>query len=107
LNALVRALAVELAPDRIRANAVAPGGIRIGGPSESRMTQFVGGRSPEQYADYFPSDVFSTKTRVHSHNQDGIDDVAKAHLFLCSRFGDFVNGETLVVDGGFSIWNGT
>jgi NAD(P)-dependent dehydrogenase (short-subunit alcohol dehydrogenase family) len=39
--------------------------------------------------------------------RDGTAEAARAHLFLCSDLAAYVSGETLVVDGGFSIWNGT
>ena len=32
---------------------------------------------------------------------------ARVHLFLCSALSAYVTGETIMVDGGFSIWNGT
>jgi enoyl-[acyl-carrier-protein] reductase (NADH) len=38
---------------------------------------------------------------------DGTSSAAKTHLFLCSDLGNYISGETIVADGGFSRWNGT
>ncbi len=88
LEALVRYLAVELAPRGIRVNAVSAGVVETGA------------------LDYFPN-----KERMIS---DGLRrtpagrlveprDVADAVCYLCSPGAEMVRGHTLIVDGGFSL----
>lgn len=99
--ALVRALAIELAPDRIRVNAMAPG----------LMATNIGESSPHQ--DQIPLEDHprgrrqGLKTRVLRPDRDTTREAAYVHLFLCSYLAGYVNGETIVVDGGFGIWDGT
>ncbi|CAM9122154.1 unnamed protein product, partial [Bubo scandiacus] len=82
---LVKALAPELRPRRIRLNAVAPGLIR---------TRFSAALWENE----------ETRERVMASM--GIDrlgtpsDVAEVVTFLCSPGADYVVGETLVVAGG-------
>ncbi len=89
LLALTRNLAVEYAPDRIRANAIIPGQI------ESVRT-----------ASYFNSfrDPAEARRRVLSTFPLGRlgkpEDVAKAALFLASDDSEWITGIWLMVDGG-------
>ena len=86
--ALVRNLAVEGGQHNIRANAIAPGLIR---------TDFAKALwdNPEAQA-RFSSD--------HPMRRIGEpDEIAGAAVFLASRAGSYVNGQTIVVDGGSTI----
>jgi NAD(P)-dependent dehydrogenase (short-subunit alcohol dehydrogenase family) len=99
VNALVRALAVELAPDEIRVNGVAPGGMQTDIHASL-------GRPPSEITVERP-DVRAAKARMLKMGRDRTRDVASIHLFLCSDLSDYMTGETLIADSGFSIWNGT
>jgi enoyl-[acyl-carrier protein] reductase III len=87
LEALVRYLAVELAPRGIRVNAVSAGVVETGAlehfPNKEAMLA-MGERNPVG--------------RLVSP-----EDVAKLVTFLCSADADMIRGQTLVVDGGWSL----
>jgi NAD(P)-dependent dehydrogenase (short-subunit alcohol dehydrogenase family) len=83
--ALSKQMAVELAADGVRVNAVLPGAIR------TSMNEAI-----------FASDDF--RTRVESSIPlrrigDPVD-VARAIYFLCSQAASYITGHALVVDGG-------
>ena len=86
IESLTRALAVELAPKKILVNAVAPGVIET---DMSRSLLDLAG------------DEVRKKVLVGRLGRP--EDVAPAVLFLASRFGDYINGEVLHVDGGFKM----
>jgi len=90
---LTKTMALELGPDRIRVNAVAPG------PSLTEgAVEFVAAGAPEgidveaQWAAY--------EARIPLRRLAHPDDVARATLFLASDLAAYVNGAQLVVDGG-------
>ena len=87
LESLVRYLAVELAPRGIRVNAVSGGVVETGAlehfPNREEMLR-KGGANP-------------------AGRLVEPDDVAAAVTFLCSPGAEMIRGQTLVVDGGFSL----
>jgi enoyl-[acyl-carrier protein] reductase III len=87
LEALVRYLAVELAPRGIRVNAVSAGVVETGAlehfPNKEQMLE-MGARNPVG--------------RLVSP-----EDVAACVTFLCSTEAEMIRGQTLVVDGGWSL----
>ena len=84
LMALVRSAAVELGPDGVRVNAVAPGVVWT-----PRVSAFLG---DEGHA----NNVANTPLRRVALPED----IASALLFLASDLAGYVTGQTLVVDGG-------
>jgi enoyl-[acyl-carrier protein] reductase III len=88
LEALVRYLAVELAPSDIRVNAVSAGLVETGAlayfPDRDRMLDWYAGRTPAG--------------RLVSPA-----DVAEVVCFLASPAAGMIRGQTLIVDGGYSI----
>jgi enoyl-[acyl-carrier protein] reductase III len=88
LEAVVRYLAVELAPRGIRVNAVSAGVVETGA------------------LEYFPNReemIASGLKRTPAGRLVEPRDVADAVCFLCSEAAEMVRGQTLVVDGGFSL----
>jgi enoyl-[acyl-carrier protein] reductase III len=87
LEALIRYLAVELAPSGIRVNGVSGGVVDTGAlehfPNKDEMLRF-GSANPAG--------------RLVSP-----DDMAGAVAFLCSPEAEMVRGQILIVDGGFSL----
>jgi enoyl-[acyl-carrier protein] reductase III len=87
LEALIRYLAVELAPRGIRANGVSGGVVDTGA------------------LEHFPNK--EEMLRFGSDNPAGRlvkpEDIAEAVAFLCSPAAEMIRGQTLVVDGGWSL----
>jgi enoyl-[acyl-carrier protein] reductase III len=87
LESVVRYLGVELAPRGIRVNAVSAGVVET------------------EALDWFPNkdEMLATVDRTPAGRLVEPDDVAAAVSFLCSGDAAMVCGQTLVVDGGFSL----
>jgi enoyl-[acyl-carrier protein] reductase III len=89
IEALVRYLAVELAPKGIVVNAVSPGIV------ETDALRF------------FPIDVRETldqaAARTPARRVTTPEDVARVVAFLCSDDAAMIVGQTIVVDGGWSL----
>jgi enoyl-[acyl-carrier protein] reductase III len=88
LEALVRYLAVELAPQGISVNAVS------------------GGVVETDALDHFPNreQMLSwSKARTPAGRLVEPGDIADAVAFLCSPQAEMIRGQTIVVDGGFSL----
>ena len=92
--ALTRALALELAPDRIRVNAVLPGAV------DTPMLRAGLGRGPLGGAG--ADDLVARLGARHPLGRVGLPvEIAHAILFLCDREkSSFITGQALVVDGG-------
>lgn len=85
VDALTRTLAVEWGPLGIRVNGIAPGAID-GTEGVARLLQ---------------GDLRRRAIEANPLGRLGaIDDIAHAALFLCSDGASYINGATLVVDGG-------
>jgi enoyl-[acyl-carrier protein] reductase III len=88
LESVVRYLAVELAPRGIRVNAVSAGVVET------------------EALDHFPNReqmLKAAERRTPAGRMVEPTDVASAVAFLCSPDADMVRGQTLVVDGGYSL----
>jgi len=88
VRGLTIALATELAPDRIRVNAIAPGLMA----TENAMADL-----PHDLVDDF------VNHRQLVHRLGTMDDIVATTLFLCSNEAGFITGETLRVSGGYPL----
>ncbi len=87
LTALTTHIAAQYGPQGIRCNAVAPG-VTVTPMVEHRLED-PGFRKMQ--------------TEMTPHTRLGrVDDIASTIAFLCSEGGSFINGQTIVVDGGWS-----
>ena len=83
-----RALALELAGERIRINCVAPGLVRT--PMADRLQAAL------------PADQYQAVEAAHPLGLGDPADVAAAVVYLLSKAARWVTGTTLVVDGGYT-----
>ena len=86
INAFTRALAVELAPRKVRVNGVAPGVI------ETEMSADVREQS---------GDVVLSRILLRRYGKP--TEIADAVWFLVSSHASYVTGQVLSIDGGFKM----
>ena len=91
VDLLMRSIAQELAPHRIRVNSIAPGAIRTPINQSAWST-------PAAYADLM--------TLVPYKRIGEPEDIAQAAVWLASDAADYVTGATLFVDGGMTLYPG-
>ncbi len=91
VDALTRTLATEWGPLGVRVNGIAPG-----------PTDETEGTSRLLSAGRRDAVIRQCPLRRLAR----VDDIARAALFLCSGASSFINGVTLVVDGGLWLHNG-
>jgi 3-oxoacyl-[acyl-carrier protein] reductase len=88
LVGLTKSLSIELAPDRIRVNCVAPG--------------FVETEMFEQARTLMADEQVTVLQQAHPLGFGSARDVANAAAFLLADTGRWITGSTLVIDGGYS-----
>jgi len=89
LRRMVKGIAADLAGKDITANCIAPGAISNKLPDLNDEAIDGPPHNPEDVKDFVPA------------GKGGLpSDIANAVLYLCSDLGQYVNGETLLVDGG-------
>jgi enoyl-[acyl-carrier protein] reductase III len=88
LESMVRHLAAEFAPEGLRINAVSAGTVDTDAllhfPNREELLESARERTP-------------AGRLVHPQ------DVANVVIFLCTRYASMIHGQTLIVDGGYSI----
>jgi len=88
---MMKTIAQEYAPHGIRINSIAPGAIQTAINREAWET----------------ADHLNTLLKLIPQRRIGTaDDVAKAAVWLASDDSDYVNGATLFIDGGMTLYPG-
>lgn len=87
---VTRSMAIELAPEQIRVNAINP----VAGETPL-LTRFMGEDTPEKRAQF--------KASVPLGRLSTADDIAGAAVYLCSDDASLVTGVCMEVDGGRCI----
>jgi glucose 1-dehydrogenase len=91
IQMMMKSLAQELAPHRIRVNAIGPGAIRT--PINTSAWD-----TPAAYADLM---------RLIPYKRIGEpQDIAQVAVFLASDMADYISGVTIFVDGGMTCYPG-
>jgi glucose 1-dehydrogenase len=88
---MMKSIAQEVAPYRIRVNSIAPGAIRT--PINTAAWQ-----TPEAYE--------ALMTLVPYKRIGEPEDIGRAAVWLASDHADYVNGISLFVDGGMTLYPG-
>lgn len=92
LEALVRYLGVELAPQAIRVNAVSPGLVLT-----EALEHF------QTFREEGPDLLGEVQARTPAGRLCTPEDVADVVAYLCSDQAAMICGQTLIVDGGYSL----
>lgn len=86
---LMQSLAQELAPEKIRVNSIGPGAIQ----------------TPINRAAWDTPEALSALLKLIPYGRIGVpEDIGKAVVWLASDDSDYVNGQTLFVDGGMTLF---
>lgn len=88
---LMKSMAQELAPARIRVNSISPGAIRTPINTDAWQT-------PEAYSDLM--------TLVPYQRIGEPEDIARAAVFVASDMADYMTGTSLFIDGGMTLYPG-
>ena len=88
---LMKSIAQEVAPFRIRVNSIAPGAIRT--PINTAAWE-----TPEAYE--------RLMTLVPYRRIGEPDDIARTAVWLASDYADYITGVSLIVDGGMTLYPG-
>jgi len=87
INSMIRVLALEFAKNKINVNAIAPGAINTPGASEV---------SNEEVKKQM-------LTSIPWQRMGEPEDIANAVVFLASDKADYITGQTIIVDGGWTL----
>ena len=88
---MMKSIAQEVAPYRIRVNSICPGAIRTPINTSAWST-------PEAYA--------SLMTLIPYRRIGEPDDIGRVAVFLASDQADYINGASIFVDGGMTLYPG-
>jgi glucose 1-dehydrogenase len=85
----MQTLAQELAPQKIRINSIGPGAIQ----------------TPINRAAWETPEALSSLLKLIPYGRIGVpEDIGNAAVWLASDVSDYVNGQTIFVDGGMTLY---
>ena len=88
---LMKSIAQEVAPFRIRVNSIAPGAIRT--PINTKVWE-----TPEAYNELM---------KLIPYGRIGeVEDIGRAAVWLASDQADYINGTSIYIDGGMTLYPG-
>lgn len=87
MNGMIRALALELAGQKITVNAIAPGAIETPGASQGLNEE-----AKKQ-----------TIAAIPLSRMGAPDDIAQGVVFLASDKASYITGQTIIIDGGWTL----
>src|SRR6185369_14477848 len=88
---MMKSIAQEVAPYRIRVNSVSPGAIR----------------TPINTAAWSTADAYKSLLTLIPYKRIGeVEEIGRAAVWLASDDSDYVTGTTLYVDGGMTLYPG-
>jgi glucose 1-dehydrogenase len=88
---MMKSIAQEVAPYRIRVNSIAPGAVR----------------TPINTAAWQTPEAYESLMKLVPYKRIGEpEDIARAAVWLASDQADYVNGVSLIVDGGMTLYPG-
>lgn len=91
INMMMRSIAQEVAPHRIRVNAIAPGAIK----------------TPINTASWSTPEAYKALMTLVPYNRIGEpEDIANCAVWLASDYADYITGTTIFIDGGMTLFPG-
>ncbi|MFY9990367.1 MAG: SDR family oxidoreductase, partial [Rhodoplanes sp.] len=88
---MMKSIAQEVAPFRIRVNAISPGAVR----------------TPINMQAWSTREAYAELMKLVPYKRIGeVDDIARAAVWLASDDSDYITGATLYVDGGMTLYPG-
>lgn len=88
---MMKSIAQEVAPERIRVNSIAPGAIR----------------TPINKPAWDSPAAYNKLLELIPYQRIGeVDDIAQPVVWLASDYADYVNGATIFIDGGMTLYPG-
>ena len=91
VSMMMKSIAQEVAPWRIRVNAISPGAVRTPINMEAWSTR----------------EAYTELMKLIPYKRIGeVDDIARAAVWLASDDSDYITGATLYVDGGMTLYPG-
>lgn len=100
LEQFTRTIALEMAPQKIRCNAVAPTVAQVGVTNRSPWTDNP--KASDEAREREPQMLEVVRERTPGKELTTVKHVVEPVIFLLSQYSEFINGITLPVDGGFS-----